>query len=207
MVSCSAPFPNGDIKDLIQNKNAHFLTDNASEYSVYGGYASDCAHPGAHVFFSEGATHNIYAVSDGIISAIDECATAGQNDKYNIQLTIGMSGAVPIYFEYSIEPFAGSLCSNGNDEYFSGQILVENGQEVKKGDVIAKITAGDDSDGSAHIHFNLKVDGATVCPDIFAATEFSSGNAGTQRTNSSCTIPDNDWCFELTSSEKPTNLL
>ena len=206
LLSCSANFSTGDVSALIENKSAAFLVDSSEEFSVYSGYGSDCAHPGAHVIFDgDGVTRNIYAVADGIVSRVDLCETAGSHNKYNISLSLGLAGAAPVYFEYSIEPFDGKPCDS-DEEYFKSAVFVEEGDEVKKGERIATITPGLTSAGSAHIHFNLSADGATICPEIFPASDFDEDIIGTNR-DAGCVAPANSLCLELTSSEKPSNLV
>ena len=100
-----------------------------------------------------------------------------------------------VYLEYSIEPFGGTSCST-----FSNQILVKAGDKVKKGDVIARFAA---AGAGAHVHFNLKADGATICPDIFPASVYTSQTG----TLSGCAgASANTMCNQLTSSEKIDNL-
>lgn len=195
-LACSAPFPTGDIHSIVADKSARYLADASSGYSVYGGYASACAHPGAHATFSAG-TYDIYAVLDGVVVRVTPCATAGQHDKYDIMIAVGMKGAVPVYFEYSIEPFGGSRCGSSD---FSSQIRVEKGQKVAKGDVIARFEA---VGSGAHIHYNLKADGAVVCPEIFPASVFVSQTGAI----SGCAgAAANTLCHELTESEDPSRL-
>jgi hypothetical protein len=204
--SCSANFSAGDISSLVENRSAAFLVDSSEEHSLYSGYGSSCAHPGAHVSFAgDGVERNIYAIADGIVSNIDVCETAGDHNKYNITLSLGLSGAVPVYFDYSIEPFDGKLC-DGNEDYFKSSILVEEGDEVKRGEKIATITPGASSNGSAHIHFALSADGATICPDIFPDSIFDVNIIGTVR-EAACTEGENSFCLDLTRSERPSNLI
>lgn len=193
---CAMPFPETDISTVVRDRSAQFFTTAASSYSVHGGYGSACEHPGAHANFSAG-TYPIYAVLDGVVSSIDPCRTAGENDKFDIQLLVGMKGSVPVYFEYSLEPFAGSVCGNVG---FSSSILVEEGQQVKKGDLIASFTA---VGSGAHVHFNLKADGATICPEIFPASIFASQTGSLSGCASAAA---NTFCHSLTSSEDPGRL-
>ena len=176
---------------------AAFIVDNSDSYSLYGGYGSACAHPGGHVIFNEDDTQrNIYAVADGTITEIKDCSSAGSNDKYDIRLNLGLVGATPVYFDYSIEPFGGAPCAN-NPNVFKNNILVSEGDKVTKGQVIATITPGNGSNGNAHIHFNITADGASICPDIFAESFFSSGNFGTVQ-DGDCEEPATSLCVELT---------
>jgi len=200
--SCGSKFPKAKISDLVTNPSATFLTDASNSYSVYGGYNCSCAHPGAHANFSVAGTYNVYAVTDGIVAQIEDCRTAGQNAKYNIVLAIAMSGSIPVLFEYSVEPFAGSSCSSGGVG-FSEQILVKRGAEVKKGDLIARMVA---VGSGAHIHFNLKADGATLCPEIFPTSVFAQTGALSSATCGGDTILANTFCHSVTSSEDPNRL-
>jgi pyruvate/2-oxoglutarate dehydrogenase complex dihydrolipoamide acyltransferase (E2) component len=118
-------------------------------------------------------------------------------------LVVGRRGATPISFEYSFEPFAGTVCSNGTGS-FASQILVKAGQEVKQGEVIARFTT---VGSSAHIHFNLKADGATICPEIFptstiqALTETSSITASCAALHTTGNL-----CVQPSSSEDPARI-
>jgi hypothetical protein len=196
---CGAPFPTADIGNVIRDRSASYLASTSSGYTVHGGYSSSCAHPGAHALFNAG-TLEIYATLAGVVSRIDTCATAGDNDKYNIVLAVGMKGAVPVYFEYSLEPFGGKTCTSGSADAFASQILVKQGETVKQGQLIARFVA---AGTGAHIHFNLKADGATICPEIFPASIFTSGTG--PKTTGSCTetIADATFCHQLTASEDP----
>ncbi len=201
--SCGARIPKGDVSALIRDRSASWLVDSSASYSPQAGYGTSCAHPGAHAILNAG-THNVYAVADGIIASIESCATAGENDKYNISLALGMKGAVPVFFDYSIEPFAGTVCSNGNDDYFSSQILVEEGQSVTRGQLIARMVA---VGSGAHIHFALGADGATICPEIFPASIFT-GQTGALASATCGTDPiaASTLCHQPTTSENPENL-
>lgn len=180
--------------------------DNSERYSTHGGYGSSCAHPGAHVIFDgDGVERNIYAVADGVIGRIDKCETAGSHNKYNIYLNIGLVGAAPVYMEYSVEPFDGKPCDS-NEDHFSDAILVEEGDVVTKGQRIATIAPGLNSDGNAHIHFSLVADGANICPDIFPTSVFDEDIIGTIQ-DAACSESTTSLCFELTTSEKPSNLI
>lgn len=197
--SCGAKFPKAKISDLVTHPSASYLTDNSDSYSVYGGYNCSCAHPGAHANFSVAGTYNVYAVTDGVVAQVEECRTAGQNAKYNIVLAIAMSGSVPVLFEYSVEPFGGTSCSSGGVG-FSEQILVKAGAEVKKGDLIARMVA---VGSGAHIHFNLKADGATICPEIFPTSVFAQTGPLSSSTCGTQTIATNTFCHSVTVSEDP----
>ena len=201
--SCSGNFATTDITELIQNKSAAFIVDSSEHYSTHGGYGSSCAHPGAHVIFDgDSVPRNVYAVSDGVVARIDKCETAGENNKYNILLSLGIVGATPVYMEYSIEPFNGKPCDS-NEDFFANEILVEEGEVVKKGQKIATITP---ATNDAHIHFSLIADGAKICPDIFPASDFDENTIGTIQ-DAGCLESATSLCFELTDSEKPTNLI
>lgn len=138
------------------------------------GTAEACQHNGAHVHFTDTGsdyTVNILAPGKGVVSYVDPCKDNGDNDKVDLWLAIAQSDGDAVELEYSIEPMAGHLCSNGGDEsFFDSYILVEEGQEVEAGEVIARFyrkastLAGDDS---AHIHYSLRLGDSVLCPDIF----------------------------------------
>lgn len=193
-LSCMSDFVAPDISDIVRNKTATYVVSSSANYSVHGGYTSSCAHPGAHAIVNPG-TYPVYAVLDGVVANIDDCATAGSNSKYNITLAVAHKGPVTVYFEYSIEPFGGTSCN------FGSQILVHKGDRVTKGQTIANFIA---VGTGAHIHFDLKVDGATICPEIFPTTVFSTQTG----TKSGCAAASaNTFCYQLTTSEDPSRLL
>jgi len=203
-LSC-ARFPDTDIQAVIQNRTATYITDaTGTEYSRYFGYGTgSCAHPGAHASFPTAGTYPIYAALDGIVSQVDDCATAGSNDKYSITLAVGRRGATPVYLEYSLEPFAGTVCSSGGGT-FTQQILVKAGQEVKQGDILARLTT---VGTGAHVHFNLKADGATICPEIFPASTITALTASAS-VPAACSAlhTAGNLCVQPSSSEDPTRL-
>lgn len=192
LTSCESTFTQ-DVSSIVRNKTATYFVSSSNGYSVHGGYGTSCAHPGAHALFNAG-TYPVFAVTDGVIVDITDCKQAGANAKYDIIMAIGMKGAALVNFEYSLEPFGGTTCN------FTNQILVRKGQKVTKGQTIANFVA---VGAGAHIHFNLKADGATICPDIFPASVFASQTGA----KSGCAAAaSNTFCHSLTSSEDPSVL-
>ncbi len=202
MLSSCARFPEADFAAVLRDRSATYITDSAgTEFSRYYGYGTgDCAHPGAHALFPVAGTYPIYAALDGVVSQVDDCSTAGTNDKFDITLAVGRVGAVAIYLDYSLEPFGGRTCSTGGAG-FSSQILVTQGQQVKKGDVIARMVA---VGSAAHVHFNLKVDGATLCPEIFPSSVISALTPSSSVTAGCAALHvGGSLCVQPTSSEDP----
>jgi hypothetical protein len=202
---CAARFPTGDVEALVRDRSAAWITNGSTTYSVHGGYGTGCAHPGAHVNFAAGATRSVFAAADGVVARIEPCKNNGPNDKYEITLAIGMSGPVPVYFEYSLEPFGGIVCSGAGQPsaYFRSHYFVNEGQRVSKGDEIARFQA---AGTGAHIHFNLKADGAVICPEIFPASAFTSAGTLESSTCGSDAIAANTFCHGLTPSEDPSGV-
>ena len=120
----------------------------------------------------------IYAVADGIITRIDysfrlremfEPALGKQvaNRRYGIGLTFAREGNTGVTFHYSIEPFIDPETTNFYDQF----ILVKLGQQVKKGQVIARMYIPENQKlaEKTHIHFNLIKEGGGgfISPSIF----------------------------------------
>ena len=120
----------------------------------------------------------IYAVADGIITRIDysfrlremfEPALGKQvaNRRYGIGLTFAREGNTGVTFHYSIEPFIDPRTNNFYDQF----ILVKLGQQIKKGQVIAKMYIPENRKlaEKTHIHFNLIKEGGGgfISPSIF----------------------------------------
>jgi hypothetical protein len=106
----------------------------------------------------------IYAVADGVISRIDFSFRLREmfepalnrrvaNTRYGIGLTFAARDGRPVDLHYSIEPFIDPQDKHFYDKF----ILVKPGQQVRKGDVIARmyIPANKRLAEKSHIHFNL----------------------------------------------------
>jgi len=145
---------------------------------------SSCGHNGAHVHFEDTAADysvNILAPASGTISYVDPCKLNGDHDKYDIWLTFAKQDDQPVRLMLSIEPMAGQICSGGNEGSdngnFSSFIDVATEDEVAAGQVIARFdrkAATLPGDDAAHIHYALRIDSATACPDVFSASIRSS---------------------------------
>lgn len=140
----------------------------------FKGAGLSCSHQGAHLHFKDSIhnyTVNIYAPADGTITRITTCYDLGNgNDKYDLALAFAKDGGNDVLFCYSLEPFAGMLCT-GNPDAYKQYILVTLGQKVKKGDVIARLFKEGDVGDDTHLHFHLQNDktGTFHCPNIFNA--------------------------------------
>ena len=178
------------IKDFHQRPSDRFLVDLevVRRGHPYKGRRAERPHTGGHVYFDvqniSGSTKTIqkspviYAVADGIITRIDysfrlremfEPALGKQvaNRRYGIGLTFAREGNTGVTFHYSIEPFIDPETTNFYDQF----ILVKLGQQVKKGQVIARMYIPENQKlaEKTHIHFNLirEGGGGFISPSIF----------------------------------------
>lgn len=178
------------IKDFHKRPSDRFLVDLevVCRGHPYKGRRAERPHTGGHVYFDvqniSGSTKTIqkspviYAVADGIITRIDysfrlremfEPALGKQvaNRRYGIGLTFAREGNTGVTFHYSIEPFIDPETTNFYDQF----ILVKLGQQVKKGQVIARMYIPENQKlaEKTHIHFNLirEGGGGFISPSIF----------------------------------------
>jgi len=170
-----------EFADFIKNPSDTFIIK-LEDYSKITratpqyGKSLQCSHPGAHIHFTaQGAPYYVDIVSpvDGYISMIDKCFDLGSGsgtpqDKFGISIAFAKSQGKSISFSFSIEPFSGQLCKN-NPSYYLQYVLVKENEEVKKGQVIARMPKLSTKDDSTHVHFNLTMDGdnTPICPNIF----------------------------------------
>ena len=131
---------------------------------MYRGKNATDPHTGGHVYFSnESSTWPlngvdtpsnyppIFAVADGHVNKVDTYFAVADNYRYGINLSIATDEDNTISFFYSIEPFIDPEDSSFYEPY----ILVEVGDTVQKGDIIAYMYLAPNSGPNAHIHFNL----------------------------------------------------
>jgi hypothetical protein len=93
----------------------------------------------------------------GVVGRIDtRFGLPGGNDRYGVELMFAKdkTGAA-CRFCYSIEP----MCPEPSEGFYKKFLLVEQGQKVRKGDVIAYLYTLPSSDDGCHIHFHLMIDG------------------------------------------------
>jgi hypothetical protein len=169
-----------DISSFLTAPSNRFLVDvdEITGGHPFQGANSPSPHAGAHVHFDN--TNNrwskgngeprkypaIYAVSDGIVGRITTHFPLGKgNDRYGFDLAFAKdhSGAT-CWFSYSIEPMA----AEPSQGFYKRFILVHEGQQVRKGDVIAYLyTPPGVKD--CHVHFHLMVEGKKgfLAPAIF----------------------------------------
>jgi hypothetical protein len=170
-----------DISAFITKPSDRFLVnvEEVSRGHPFLGIHSSQPHAGAHVHFDN--TRNrwpqgkdepinypaIYAVADGVVSRIDtHFGLPGGNDRYGLDLTFAKdNGGAACRFCYSIEP----MCPEPSEGFYKKFLLVQQGQQVRKGDVIAHLYTPPSSGDGCHIHFHLMIDGKKgfLAPAIF----------------------------------------
>jgi hypothetical protein len=132
--------------------------------------SGSCYHPGAHVEYVATSTQevvDIYAPLDGVITHVDKCfPTEGTyyDQQYKIHMAYAQRDGDLFELELGMEPMAGKPC-DGDPDYFSPYILVSEGEEVSKGQLIGRMVLLPGY--KSHIHFNSKFRGIFMCPDIF----------------------------------------
>ncbi|HEX9805090.1 MAG TPA: hypothetical protein VGA67_05395, partial [Candidatus Dojkabacteria bacterium] len=171
----NAPRNYPPLSDFKTNKSDTFLIKE-EDYSRIGratpyfGDGSGCDHGGGHIHFSNAGTPylaDIISPVDGEVTMINNCHNLGTHDKFDIGISFAQLDGDEVILSYSIEPVNGIQCGN-NPDIYDQYILVENGQKVQKGDVIARMPKADTGDDNAHIHFQLNlVSGGIYCPNIF----------------------------------------
>jgi hypothetical protein len=169
-----------DISSFLTNPSDRFLVDldQITGGHPFKGANSPSPHAGAHVHFdnsdnrwSEGndePSHYpaIYAVADGIVGRITTHFPLGKgNDRYGLDLAFAKerSGAT-YWFSYSIEPMA----AEPSEGFYKRFLLVNEGQRVRKGDVIAYLyTPPRVKDCHVHFHLTLDQKKGFLAPAIF----------------------------------------
>ena len=144
------PFKGMGTKD--PDNGAHVNWDNSNNEWPYGTAVSDFP--------------AFYAVSDGYVDRIETYETVGGNKhKYSVNIIFAQKDGVPVKFHISIEP----SMSPGDSSFYEPFIVVEEGESVYKGQVIAYMyLAPDGNFPGPHIHFSVQPNGESQqTPAIF----------------------------------------
>jgi hypothetical protein len=183
---CS-PWP--DISSFLTTPSDQFLVDyaNISAGHPFKGTRANTPHTGGHIHFDNStnawpsggtAPSNyppIYAVADGQITRVDTYFAAGSNYRYGLSLAFASIDNETVTFEYAIEP----MIDPGNSSFYEPFLLVEEGDYVQKGDVIAYMYLPPSAPGDSHIHFHINRPSAStfLAPAIFDSTVASNFEA------------------------------
>lgn len=122
----------------------------------------------------------IYAIADGMVGPIETLKRMGSHDAYSLLLTIAKSPTGDqVTASYSLEPFV----PEPSPGFYAPFILVKQGQQVHKGDILAYMYVPPTSTGSTHLHLHLGTNDQLQSPSIFtpeAVTAFAEkfGDAG-----------------------------
>ena len=145
----------------IPSENFLVDLDQVTKTTPFFGSNSASYHDGAHVHFQnngeivDGSDPSsypaIYAVASGIITHIDTYRNVNENYKYDITLTFAKDGNEAVEFQYSIEP----MINPEDPEAYKPFILVNEGQTVSAGEIIATMLVKNGTGDGPHIHFNL----------------------------------------------------
>ena len=174
-----------DISTITTSPSSQFIIDTSlistsaiSRTMPFSGSSSSCSHAGAHIHFQQTSSTSlvdVYAPVDGTIGRLDKCFVVGSNDKYEIGIDFANNGGNLTSLSLSLEPFGGFLCSggtSGNDNgAYHGYILVNEGDTVVTGQVIARMLVPSGSADDTHIHFHLNTDTVGFsCQNIFSSS-------------------------------------
>ncbi len=148
----------------------------------------------------------IYAIADAEVTRIDTYFSVVQqpqsieNFRYGITLKIAERNGAPVTFSYSIEP----MINPEDEDFYKPFILVEVGDIVEKGDVIAYFyLAPNDDSHNAHIHFHLQWNNQFQGPCIFTEELVASFNVLFQERGYEGDSPPGTMCYMLGENENP----
>ena len=148
----------------------------------------------------------IYAIADAEVTRIDTYFSVVQqpqgieNFRYGITLKIAEREGAPVTFSYSIEP----MINPDDDDFYKPFILVEVGDIVEKGDVIAYFyLAPNDDSHNAHIHFHMQWNNQFQGPCIFTEELVSSFNVLFQERGYEGDSAPGTMCYMLGENENP----
>ena len=144
------PFKGEGTKD--PDDGAHVNWDNSNNKWPYGTSVTDFP--------------AIYAVSDGYVDRIETYDSVGGNKhKYGVNIVFAQKDGEPVKFTASIEP----SMSPGDNSFYEPFIMVEEGQSVYKGQVIAYMyLAPNGNFPGPHVHFSVQPNGEhQQAPAIF----------------------------------------
>lgn len=183
-----------------------------SRATPYFGSGTSCAHQGAHVHFTDSDapyTVDIVAPFAGVISDVTTCFDIGTTDRYGVDLIFATSGDDNVAMHFSIEPQDGHHCSDADDDadFYSQYILVTEGEEVTKGQVLARFVKFANGSDGAHVHFDLNDDsGEKYCPNVFNQTITDAFQAVYGDSTCDGAALPATFCYEPDASEDLTGL-
>lgn len=202
------------LSELISSPTDQFILDEdglekMSDGFPYLGEGTSCPHKGSHIRFteeSEAYLVNVYAPVDLIVQQIRTCVDLGNgNDKYDLLLKIAENNGDTVNLNLSLEPFGGMMCDSDPNIY-DQYILVEEGDFVEKGTLIAKMLRPTNGSSNTHIHWNLTSPLGFHCPNIFTTEIVNAFSSKYQ--SSSCDGPSygETLCYLPTGDENLTGL-
>lgn len=167
-----------DISNFQINPSDQFLVDIAaiSDGQPHKGMNAVSPH-GAHVHFNDADPQwdnsnlsaldypAIYAVADGFIFSVSDWTQVGSNYRYGIDLAFATRDGKTILFQYSIEP----MTNPGDSTFYQDFILVNENQQITKGEILAYMYIPFGENQGTHIHFGLNDEDYSqeIAPAIF----------------------------------------
>lgn len=176
---CNLP----DILTFETQKSDQFIVNinHICDGHPFKGKNANQPHCGAHVNFDnslntwpQGGTKPenyppIYAATNGIVTRVDYSFSLGTHDRYGVDVAFARgSNDLPFLLCYSIEPMVPEPAT----DFYKAFILVVEGQEVKKGEIIAYMYMPPGGDIGIHIHFHILQMNQNdfMAPAIFTST-------------------------------------
>jgi len=175
-----------DISTFLTNKSDQFIVDIAllGSGSPFLGKRANNPHAGAHTnwhndesTWPDGLAPDqypaIYAPADGYIYRVDYVYPLGLHDRYGIDLAFARSGDTPCLLCYSIEP----MCLEPSPNFYRSFILVSEGEEVEKGDIIGYMYIPTNTISHIHLHLMFENGDTFMAPALFTPALVDSFHA------------------------------
>ncbi|MCU0605920.1 MAG: M23 family metallopeptidase [Candidatus Edwardsbacteria bacterium] len=143
----------------------------------FKGRRANTPHQGAHVHWDNSDTAwpvggsapsnypAIYAAVDGYVSRVDSTFPVGGCDRYGVEISFARNGDTTFILCYGIEP----MVAEPSPGFYRQFINVALNQQVRKGDIIARMYLPPGAGIGCHIHFHV---GQTVTNRFLAPAVF-----------------------------------
>jgi hypothetical protein len=175
-----------DISVFLSTPSDQFIVDIELLDSGNPFLGERCAepHPGAHANWHNDETTwpdglapdqypAIYAPADGYIYRVDYSYGVGLNQRYGFDLAFATRSDSTCLFCYSIEP----MCPEPAPDFYRDFILVGEGDEVAKGDLLGYMYIPTNTISHIHFHLLLEYGDSFMAPAIFTQALVDSFHA------------------------------